>query len=139
MEEFKEILVKENALLDALLERQSELHAAVRAKNWIGLEENIQAVQNLSDEFSALDERRETLSSAKGEFSEEEKSLLVGLHGKLLKSKIENQALGSYITATNNFVQGILDNAVPNRRNVLYSKSGIVQRGAESVVLNRIF
>ena len=139
MEDFKEILVKENGVLDALLEKQAALHAAVITKNWISLEDDMECIQDLSEKFSALDQKRESLSAKKLEISEEEKTLLLGLHGKLLKSKIENQTLNTYITATNNFVQGILDNAVPNRRNVLYSKSGIVKRDSNSVVLNRVF
>ena len=66
--------------------------------------------------------------------------MMLKLHSKLLRSKIENQILNKYIETSRNFVQGILDNAVPQRRNVLYSRSGkIIKREPESVVLNRIF
>ena len=133
-----EILNQENETLDKLLDCQSNVHIAVKTKNWIGLEEDLENIRRLSFEFSALEEKREAISSV--EIGVEEKSLMLRLHSKLLRSKIENQILNKYIETSRNFVQGILDNAVPQRRNVLYSRSGkIIKREPESVVLNRIF
>ncbi|MCR5046497.1 MAG: hypothetical protein K6A42_07970 [Treponema sp.] len=133
-----DILNKENETLDRLLDCQSNVHIAVKTKNWIGLEEDLEKIRQISLEFSALEEKREAISSV--EISPEEKSLMLKLHSKLLKSKIENQILNKYIETSRSFVQGILDNAVPQRRNVLYSHNGkIVKREPESVVLNRIF
>ena len=133
-----DILNQENDTLDRLLDCQSNVHIAVKTRNWIGLEEDLEKIRVLSLEFSALEEKREALSSK--EISPEEKTLTLTLHSKLLKSKIENQILNKYIETSRSFVQGILDNAVPQRRNVLYSRSGkIIKREPESVVLNRLF
>ncbi|MBR5964647.1 MAG: hypothetical protein IK015_00785 [Treponema sp.] len=136
--QISEILEKENETLDKLLDCQSNVHIAVKTRNWIGLEEDLEKIRVLSLEFSALEEKREAISSA--EIAPQEKALLLALHGKLLKSKIENQILNKYIETSRGFVQGILENAVPQRRNVLYSRNGkILKREPESVVLNRIF
>ena len=137
-DQISEILEKENETLDKLLDCQSNVHIAVKTRNWIGLEEDLEKIRVLSLEFSALEEKREAISSA--EIAPQEKALLLALHGKLLKSKIENQILNKYIETSRGFVQGILENAVPQRRNVLYSRNGkILKREPESVVLNRIF
>ena len=136
--QISEILEKENETLDKLLDCQSNVHIAVKTRNWIGLEEDLEKIRVLSLEFSALEEKREAISSA--EIAPQEKALLLALHGKLLKSKIENQILNKYIETSRGFVQGILENAVPQRRNVLYSRNGkILKREPESVVLNRLF
>ena len=136
--QISEILEKENETLDKLLDCQSNVHIAVKTRNWIGLEEDLEKIRVLSLEFSALEEKREAISSV--EIAPQEKALLLTLHGKLLKSKIENQILNKYIETSRGFVQGILENAVPQRRNVLYSRNGkILKREPESVVLNRIF
>ena len=136
--QISEILEKENETLDKLLDCQSNVHIAVKTRNWIGLEEDLEKIRVLSLEFSALEEKREAISST--EIAPQEKALLLTLHGKLLKSKIENQILNKYIETSRGFVQGILENAVPQRRNVLYSRNGkILKREPESVVLNRIF
>ncbi len=136
--QLSELIDKEIETLDVLLDRQSRVHIAVKTRNWIDLEEDLEEIRKLSLEFSAMEETREGLG--KTEISAEEKSKLLALHSKLLKSKIENQILNKYIETSRNFVQGILDNAVPQRRNVLYSRNGkIIKREPESVVLNRIF
>jgi len=136
--QISEILQKENDTLDRLLDCQSSVHIAVKTKNWIGLEEDLEKIRQLSLEFSALEEKREAVSSV--EISPDEKALMLKLHAKLLKSKIENEILNKYIETSRSFVQGILENAVPQRRNIVYSRDGkIVKREPESVVLNRIF
>ncbi len=135
-----EILEKESETLDKLLDVQSNVHIAVKTRNWIGLEEDLEKIRVLSLEFSALEEEREKAAEASSEISPDEKALMLKLHAKLLKSKIENQILNRYIETSRSFVQGILDNAVPQRRNVLYSRNGkIIKREPESVVLNRLF
>ena len=135
-----EILEKESETLDELLDVQANVHIAVKTRNWIDLEEDLEKIRVLSLEFSALEEKREKAAESYSEIGAEEKALMLKLHAKLLKSKIENQILNRYIETSRSFVQGILDNAVPQRRNVLYSRNGkIIKREPESVVLNRIF
>ena len=133
-----DILEKENDTLDRLLDCQSSVHVAVKTRNWIGLEEDMEKIRQLSLEFSALEEEREKICDP--EISGEEKAMMLKLHAKLLKSKIENQILNKYIETRRSFVQGILENAVPQRRNIIYSRNGkVLKREPESVVLNRIF
>ena len=62
------------------------------------------------------------------------------MRAKLLKCKIENQALSKYVNITKNFIQGVVDNALPQSRNKVYSKNGkIVQPQPQSIVLNLDF
>ncbi|MBQ6028567.1 MAG: hypothetical protein IJL24_03440 [Treponema sp.] len=133
-----DILEKENETLDRLLDVQSNVHIAVKTRNWIGLEDDLEKIRVLSLEFSALEEKREAASS--NEIKPDEKALMLKLHSKLLRSKIENQILNKYIETSRGFVQGILENAVPQRRNIVYTRNGkVLKREPESVVLNRIF
>ena len=133
-----DILEKENETLDRLLDVQSNVHIAVKTRNWIGLEDDLEKIRVLSLEFSALEEKREAASS--NEIKPDEKALMLKLHSKLLRSKIENLILNKYIETSRGFVQGILENAVPQRRNIVYTRNGkVLKREPESVVLNRIF
>ena len=58
-----EILEKENDTLDRLLDCQSNVHIAVKTRNWIGLEDDLEKIRALSLEFSALEEKREAACS----------------------------------------------------------------------------
>ncbi len=135
-----QILEQENQLLDEILNSQTKVHIAVKTKDWTGLEDEMAKIHTLSLDFSTIDIQREKIMEEDSEIRADEKALMVTLHSKLLKSKIENQVMNNYIEVTRNFVQGILDNAVPQRRNILYSRDGkIVKREPESVVLNKVF
>ena len=58
---------------------------------------------------------------------------------KLIFSKIENDSLNTYIAITKNFLQGIFDTVVPQRRNTLYSRNGnIVRSQPDSMLLNTL-
>lgn len=124
-----DVMQRENDLLDEILRTQAELHDFVRQKNWDSLNEKLESLQNLSDSFSELEEERETLCELIDMRSDEELSpVLTQVRGKLQKSKIENHALNEYITTTRKFLQGVFDSVVPQRRNVLYSKTGKIVR-----------
>jgi len=134
------VMQEESALLDKILEQQTLLHNCVRDKDWEMLNKNIENLQNLSDQFVELEEKRMELSANIDMASDVEISpVLSEVRGKLQKSKVENKVLNEYISTTRKFLQGVFDSVVPQRRNVLYSNKGqIVKPELSSVVLNQM-
>ena len=134
------VMQEENALLDKILEQQTLLHNCVREKDWEKLNSNIENLQNLSDRFVELEEKRMALSENIDMAGDEMISpVLTEVRGKLQKSKVENKVFNEYITTTRKFLQGVFDSVVPQRRNVLYSNKGqIVKPELSSVVLNQM-
>jgi len=134
------VMQEENVLLDKILGQQTVLHNCVRKKDWDALNRNIENLQNLSDMFVELEEKRMSLSQNIDMASDEDVSpVLTEVRGKLQKSKVENTVLNEYISTTRKFLQGVFDSVVPQRRNTLYSNKGqIVKPELSSVVLNQM-
>ncbi|MBR1537788.1 MAG: hypothetical protein IJ630_12735 [Treponema sp.] len=134
------VMQEENVLLDKILGQQTVLHNCVREKDWDALNRNIENLQNLSDMFVELEEKRMSLSQNIDMASDEDVSpVLTEVRGKLQKSKVENTVLNEYISTTRKFLQGVFDSVVPQRRNTLYSNKGqIVKPELSSVVLNQM-
>ncbi|MDE7292652.1 MAG: hypothetical protein K2N58_11490 [Treponemataceae bacterium] len=134
--ELAALLEQEIALVEKILECQASVYSTVKEKNWVNLERDIDCLNELSSQFSAMEAKRDSLIAKHGEDSRE---LLAKLRSRLLKSKVQNFALNTYIETMQNFVRGVLENAVPQRRNVLYSREGkILKPEPQSVVLNKI-
>lgn len=134
--ELAALLEQEIALVEKILECQASVYSTVKEKNWVNLERDIDCLNELSSQFSAMEAKRDSLIAKQGEDSRE---LLTKLRSRLLKSKVQNFALNTYIETMQNFVRGVLENAVPQRRNVLYSREGkILKPEPQSVVLNKI-
>lgn len=134
--ELAALLEQEIALVEKILECQASVYSTVKEKNWVNLERDIGCLNELSSQFSAMEAKRDSLIAKPGEDSRE---LLAKLRSRLLKSKVQNFALNTYIETMQNFVRGVLENAVPQRRNVLYSREGkILKPEPQSVVLNKI-
>ena len=134
--ELAALLEQEIALVEKILECQASVYSTVKEKNWVNLERDIDCLNELSSQFSAMEAKRDSLIANQGEDSRE---LLAKLRSRLLKSKVQNFALNTYIETMQNFVRGVLENAVPQRRNVLYSREGkILKPEPQSVVLNKI-
>lgn len=136
-----DILKSQNVLLDSIISEQMKIRKAVNEKNWIQLQDSIETIKRKSTVFITLDNQREFLSSSvPNEALKETSELTAEVRGKLIKSSVENKALGKYVEIVKDFVQGILNNVVPQRRNTLYSNKGqIVRPQPESVVLNQLF
>lgn len=133
------VMQEENALLDKILKAQTVLHNCVKEKNWEELNKNIEDLQNLSDKFVELEEKRTELAEQVGKDDAEVRPVLSEVRGKLQRSKIENRALNEYISTTRKFLQGVFDEVVPQRRNKRYSNKGeIVKPELSSVVLNQL-
>ena len=134
--ELAALLEQEIALVEKILECQASVYSTVKEKNWVNLERDIDCLNELSSQFSAMEAKRDSLIAKHGEDSRE---LLAKLRSRILKSKVQNFALNTYIETMQNFVRGVLENAVPQRRNVLYSREGkILKPEPQSVVLNKI-
>jgi hypothetical protein len=95
----------------------------------------------LADDFRKTESERESIIPKQTEEAKKAAMpLLAQVRGKLVKSKTENQALGDYITITRGFIQGVLDEAVPQSCSKVYSRSGkIVHSQPSSVVVNTLY
>lgn len=132
------ILQKEDQIMENILECQVCIREAVKVRDWLDLEKNITKMQEYSTDFISLDNQRE--QADKSNISEDDHILMKQIQSKLLKSKIVNSALNDYIKISKGFVQNVLDNVVPQRKNVLYSKNGsLVKPLPKSVVLDKVF
>lgn len=133
------VMQEENSLLDKILSQQTVLHDCVREKDWEKLNSNIENLQNLSDKFAELEEKRSALSVEVGKDDAEVRPVLSEVRGKLQRSKIENKALNEYISTTRKFLQGVFDSVVPQRRNKRYSDKGeIIKPELSSLVVNQL-
>ena len=135
-----EVLNEQNSILDVVLTKQQELRNSVNEKNWTNLMTVISEINLSMDKFNKLDEEREEITTAEDVVNIEYKRILSMVRGKLVKSRTENKVLSEYINITKGFVQSIIDNALPQSRNKLYSRNGnIIQSQPQSVVVNTLF
>ena len=139
--EFESILAEEEKILDELVKNQNLLRKAVSEKNWESLTKIITAINTISNNFLEIDTEREVIQDMmKIEEIKPYFERLGVMRAKLLRCKIENQALSKYVNITRNFIQGIVEDALPQSGNKVYSKTGkIVQPQPQSVVLNMDF
>lgn len=134
---YKDILIEERDVLSEIIERQNELRKAVKDKDWTKLMDIISAVNIAMDKFSVLDEQRESLS--RDIKNSECFDLLCDVRGKLLKCRVENNALNQYVGTASRFVRGIVNEALPQSRPRLYSHRGrLVQAQPKSIVVNTL-
>ena len=135
-----EVLNEQNSILDVVLTKQQELRNSVNEKNWTNLMTVFSEINLSMDKFNKLDEEREEITTAEDVANIEYKRILSVVRGKLVKSRTENKVLSEYINITKGFVQSIIDNALPQSRNKLYSRNGnIIQSQPQSVVVNTLF
>lgn len=138
--EYRDVLENENKMISEVLCLQQDLRKAVNSKDWIMLMQTSDSLNEKMDSFNNLDKRREQLSLMVQEHDREESALVASVRKKLLKSRIENKAFSEYISVTREFVRSVVDTAVPQSRNKLYSRKGcIVQPQPERVVVDALF
>jgi hypothetical protein len=146
-----EILGRQTALLDGIIETQKKIHAGVVAKNWQTLQVDLAALDALSLKFAELESARVALcgESPRGidgiveQFPAGERALVfgafMGFRQKLFASKIESRSLGDYLKATIGFLRGVFESAAPNRKSKVYSQTGaLVNTAPESLVLDTL-
>ena len=148
-------LLNQNQVLAEIIAQQQILHAAVTGKNWEQVERTVGAVQSLSQRFSALEQERADVFARicpdnPGDIYEVSRRLppvfkrpvIEAFHQvrqKLAVSKIENDVLNEYIRITQNFLQGVFESVLPQRRNMRYSPEGtVVKMQPQSVVVNTV-
>ena len=137
--ELSVLLKNESALLDKIICEQKTLHECVLKRQWLLLEESLSKLNEMSETFAQLDKKREELSAGfnKGDF--ELSSLKAEVKSKLLKSKLENRVLSEYIVTTRQFLQGVFDDVLPERRNVTYTRYGkLIKPELHNVVVDQI-
>ena len=143
---YKEILLQEDAVLSDVIASQAELRTAVNAKDWTNLMKVVSDINLEMDKFNHLDDERENFLKAEkggmagsGDFDRETYELLAKVRGKLVRCSTENKALGDFINITRNFVQKIIETALPQSRTKDYGKGGgFVQNQPDSVVVNTL-
>lgn len=139
-QDFKIILDEENKLLDKMLSAQKEMRASIIEKDWEKLSNYLNHINNLSEEFQLLDAERDVVQEMLN--YEELKPFyekLGILREKLLRYKIENQAISKYVDTLKKFIKGVVDNALPQSRSKIYTKKGIYQPQPQSVVINKLY
>ena len=145
--ELKNHLTKEEKLLDSIIASQKQVRLFVTKRDWLSLENEMKILEEKANNFMILeDERNQFVENAKMILGKEnvEKILksenqLKEVKRKLIFSKIENDSLNTYIAITKNFLQGIFETVVPQRRNTLYSRTGnIVRPVPESMLINTL-
>ena len=137
--ELSVLLKNESALLDKIICEQKTLHECVLKRQWLLLEESLSKLNEMSETFAQLDKKREELSAGfnKGDF--ELSALKAEVKSKLLKSKLENRVLSEYIVTTRQFLQGVFDDVLPERRNVTYTRYGkLIKPELHNVVVDQI-
>ena len=139
--EMERLLLRENEILDCMLERQSALRTAVLQKKWDGVLESISAITKLTEGFEEAEKARNALSTGgKDEAKKAMLSLLTQVRGKLVRSKTANRTLGNYIAVARDFIQSVLDEAFPQSGATVYSKAGKIMRAKpSSVVVNTLY
>lgn len=140
--ELLQILNAQNDILDCMLTQQKKIHDNVRERKWIELESNLTNMRAYSDAFVNLDQCRENFVGEHTDLylTPDVEPVFVSVRTKLSRSKIENSALATYVQSTQEFVEGVLQECIPQKRNTLYTRTGkIVKPVQESVVVDTVF
>ena len=151
----KTVLVSQDNLLAEIYDSQKKLREAVNQRDWDELQYHLASFNALSNKFSELENQRlecfayfgfkdgASLNSTAKNISKETLNDIQELYNsvkqRLLASKIENKALNDYIKITTEFLQGVFDNVVPQRKTTVYSRTGsLVKNQPQSMILNTV-
>lgn len=109
--ELIKVLQSQDELLDSILSEQNKMHSNVKERDWESLQDSISALRRMSDTFVELDQQREMLTEADSHIYYEPsvEPLFVSLRTKLTKSRIENDALRTYVTTTKDFIGNVIE------------------------------
>ncbi len=149
------VLVAQSDVLGAIIVQQQIVRTAVTSKNWNQLQDSVNIVNHLTKEFIELEAKRSSecaklnpnnpddIFTIATKVNPELKSGILGMfhqvRQKLVVSKIENDAINEYIRITQDFLQEVFDNVLPQRRNKLYSSKGkVIKNRPKSVILDAI-
>ena len=139
--ELLQILNAQNDILDCMLTQQRKIHDDVKQRKWDSLQKSMSQMRTLSDSFVALDRQREALAGDnRGIYFEPGvEPVFASVRSKLTRSKIENDALRSYVSATKDFISGIIDECYAGG-GMCYGQNGrMVSSEVDSVLINTEF
>lgn len=139
--ELKNILTLQDKLLDSMLAEQEKIHLCVKNRSWYELNDALNRIRIISDDFVEADERRTALNVEKNVyFSKNIADIFYSVRSKLSKSKIENSALSKYVSIAKSFVSEVVEKCVPQQGNVLYTRNGqFTKPSVQSVLVNASF
>ena len=154
------ILLREIELLERITPVQAMLREAVLNREWADFERLTETIAGIGAGFEQLEAERAELfenltgSAGGGEsrrfyaaaarFPVEEREEFTGLYRRLkmeaLRIKLANDTLMNYIKETRSAISGILENAYPERKGKIYSRTGMEREAdMKSVLLNHSF
>ncbi|MCR5218311.1 hypothetical protein [Treponema sp.] len=142
IQELTSVLINLDKVLDQILVKQDQIHECVKNRSWTELESCLETVRILSDAFVELDAKREMLvSSDSSVYSHNSVApVFARIRSKLMKSKIENEALNKYVQSAQKFVYGVIERCVPQQRTTVYTRNGNLRKAAApSLVVNAVF
>ena len=147
----------QSALLDEILSAQRQVRVSVTEKQWADLDNILYRLGNLAETFCELEHTRiSSCAALSGQedcdgdifiavrsLSEPNRNAILKIfsevRSKLSKSKIDNESLNAYIRVAREFLQGIFDKVIPERRNTVYSNKGsVVKSRPECLVLDAV-
>lgn len=156
-----EVLFEQQDLILVLRKVQKAVRQAVNEKNWELMESSLDSISAISDSFSNLEEMRlellmeipsfvyeagEDIYQVAGFFMPKIKNVMIetyrSIRQEVTASKVENDSLTEYIRVSKDFLQGVFDTVVPQRRNVVYTRKGlkakIMKSQPTSLILNEL-
>lgn len=153
------ILTSQNEMLDSMIELQKLVRQAVTEKNWVDLDTTLFKLNELTENFTQLEAKREELCCQICGVSGSQpvpsmhqvstmlpedvrpvvKDVLHQVRRKLSISKVENDALNDYIGITKEFLQEVFDSVIPKNRNTVYSSTGsVIKPVPENLLFNTV-
>ncbi len=150
-----DVLLAQTELINQIFQMQKSVRSCVTNRDWDSLQSTLYYINELSEGFTELEERRikyfhdfgaaigsDITTVAKNippQFKNPIQSVFTDMKKKLLASKIENDAVNEYVKLSQEFLQGIFDTVLPQRRNTLYSRTGsLIKNQPESIVVNAV-
>lgn len=153
------ILTSQNEMLDSMIELQKLVRQAVTEKNWVDLDTTLFKLNELTENFTQLEAKREALccqicsvfgsqpvpsmhqvsTMLPEDVRPLVKDVLHQVRRKLSISKVENDALNDYIGITKEFLQEVFDSVIPKNRNTVYSSTGsVIKPVPENLLFNTV-
>lgn len=150
-----DVLLAQTELINQIYQMQKSVRSCVTNRDWDSLQSTLYYINELSEGFTELEERRvsyfkdfgaaigsditNVVKNIPPQFKNPIQSVFNDMKKKLLASKIENDAINEYVKLSQEFLQGIFDSVLPQRRNTLYSRTGsLIKNQPDSIVLNAV-
>lgn len=140
-EQLFSIISTESSILDDVILNQNDFRKAINQKNWQNLMITTSKINSLMDKFNQLDSERDKMmqNSSVNLFDEKFNQQFTILRGKLVKCRTENKALQDYLVITRKFVKKVIDTSLPQSTNKVYTKTGVVQKSPQSILVDALF